>query len=181
MAIALLTLSFLAQIVYKKNRVCFCVLFFLRRHWARTVEVFLRSQNHSTWTIPALVADRGGYHPHLLLCELTCIWSLFLTMHQSRISMAVVIVCFNVLLANGITPEHISWNLLWDQRSQTNLILHEWNKKTIPELLRYFHSGSKTRAAPRWRACGQPRKGHPRGSCRPEAWGGADWCSLWIL
>ena len=90
-----------------------------------------RSQNHSTWTIPSLVADRGGYHPHLLLCELTCIWSLFLTMHQSRISMAVVIVCFNVLLANSITPEHISWNLLWDQRSQTNLILHEWNKKTM--------------------------------------------------
>ena len=80
--------------------------------------------------LPSLVADRGGYHPHLLLCEFTCIWSLFLTMHQSRISMAVVIVCFNVLLANGITPEHISWNLLWDQRSQTNLILHEWNKKT---------------------------------------------------
>ena len=40
MAIALLTLSFLAQIVYTKNRVCFCVLFFLRRHWAMTVEVF---------------------------------------------------------------------------------------------------------------------------------------------
>ena len=140
-----------------------------------------RSQNHSTWTIPSLVADRGGYHPHLLLCELTCIWSLFLTMHQSRISMVVVIVCFNVLLANGITPEHISWNLLWDQRSQTNLILHEWNKKTIPELLRCFHSGSETQAASRWRACSQPRKGHPRGSCRPEAWGGADWCSLWIL
>ena len=40
MAIALLTLSFLAQIVYKKNRVCFCVLFFLRRHWEMTVEVF---------------------------------------------------------------------------------------------------------------------------------------------
>ena len=141
-----------------------------------------RSQNHSTWTIPSLVvADRGGYHPHLLLCELTCIWSLFLTMHQSRISMVVVIVCFNVLLANGITPEHISWNLLWDQSSQTNLILHEWNKKTIPELLRYFHSRSETRAASRWRACSQPSKGHPRGSCRPEAWGGADWCSLWIL
>ena len=40
MAIALLTLSFLAQIVYKKNRICFCVLFFLRHHWAMTVEVF---------------------------------------------------------------------------------------------------------------------------------------------
>ena len=83
----------------------------------------------SIWHQRASVV-RGGYHPHLLMCELTCIWSLFLTMHQSRISMAVVIVCFNVLLANGITPEHISWNLLWDQRSQTNLILHEWNKKT---------------------------------------------------
>ena len=176
MAIALLTLSFLAQIVYKKNRVCFCVFF-----PSPSLGEDSWSHLHEVRTIPSLVADRGGYHPHLLLCELTCIWSLFLTMHQSRISMAVVIVCFNVLLANGITPEHISWNLLWDQRSQTNLILHEWNKKTIPELLRYFHSGSETRAAPRWRACGQPRKGHPRGSCRPEAWGGADWCSLWIL
>ena len=32
-----------------------------------------------------------------------------------------------------------------------------------------FHSRSEARAAPRCRACGQPRKGHPRGSCRPEA------------
>ena len=39
-----------------------------------------------------------------------------------------------------------------------------------------FHSRSEARAAPRCRACG-----HPRGSCRPETWGGADWCSLWIL
>ena len=140
-----------------------------------------RSQNHSTWTIPALVADRGWVPP-----AFAPVWThLYLKLIFDDASKPHIHggghCCFNVLLANGITPEHISWNLLWDQRSQTNLILHEWNKKTIPELLRYFHSGSKTRAAPRWRACGQPRKGHPRGSCRPEAWGGADWCSLWIL
>ena len=42
----------------------------------------------------------------------------------------------------------MSWNLPWDPRRQTILILHEWNKKTtniqskrilVPELLMYIH------------------------------------------
>ena len=49
MAIALLTLSFLAQIVYKKNRVCFCVLFSFAATGSRQLKSSPRSQNHSIW------------------------------------------------------------------------------------------------------------------------------------
>ena len=143
-----------------------------------------RSQNHSTWTIPSLVADRGGYHPHLLLCELTCIWSFFWRCIKAaypwRWSLF-VLTCYWPMVLKFALRSKVSnkSNMTWIE--QENNTWFQSKIVLVPELLRYFHSGSETRAAPRWRVCGQPRKGHPRGSCRPEAWGGADWCSLWIL